>query len=417
MPKAIIKFPETPPVWDSDLMATVDKEIGPDFTDDPLIKRYNMFFGRKLQGKRYTLTMSSKDSTIYPGIATTKGALEQLEKVAEDHEIHGPLGGVERFKVMGCNASTPDITKPQAYKRRLHVFVPAGVDPQKASPFMIFLDGVFQENMGEAAPFFRFARKLCCCCCPRVGGTTADSISYLHTMDHLFQEKQLSPIVCIFLDPGPQNETCIWGTQRNLEYDTVSNTFTDFVEQEVLPFVSKKCGVLLATDPDQRAVMGTSSGGNAAITMGLTGRFRRVLTSSPSCVNVGYPYDPEVPLHGWDYHSGKELIKSRDKVEGLRVVVVTNELDLCYQSDVKDSFNWTAAALRTAKALKEKGYDCLHIFANQGIHVDPRALAQCFPDAVRWVWSAKAAALPAPEEATSQFAVSPRWCQVAPAPP
>ena len=98
MPKAIIKFPETPPVWDSDLMATVDKELGPDFTDDPLIKRYNMFFGRKLQGKRYTLTMSSKDSTIYPGIATAKGALEQLEKVAEDHEIHGPLGGVERFK-------------------------------------------------------------------------------------------------------------------------------------------------------------------------------------------------------------------------------------------------------------------------------------------------------------------------------
>merc|ERR1719231_1247545 len=102
-------------------------------------------------------------------------------------------------------------------------------------------------------------------------------------------------MVCIFLNPGGvQDETCIWGSQRNLEYDTVNNKFTDFVEQEVLPFVSEKCGLLLATDPDQRAVMGMSSSGNAAITMGLTGRFTRILTLSPSCVNLGYPYNPEV---------------------------------------------------------------------------------------------------------------------------
>ena len=72
--------------------------------------------------------------------------------------------------------------------------------------------------------------------------------------------------------------------------------------------------------------MGTSSGGCAAITMGLTGRFNRILTMSPSCTNMGYPYNPEVPLQGWDYHSGKELIKNRDKVEGLRVVVLTNDM-------------------------------------------------------------------------------------------
>ena len=27
----LIKFPETPPVWDPALMATIDKEIGPAF--------------------------------------------------------------------------------------------------------------------------------------------------------------------------------------------------------------------------------------------------------------------------------------------------------------------------------------------------------------------------------------------------
>ena len=134
---------------------------------------------------------------------------------------------------------------------------------------------------------------------------------------------------------------------------------------------------------------------------------------SPSCVNLGYPYNPEVPLQGWDYHSGKELIKNQAKVEGLRVVVVTNELDLWYQSDPELCFNWTAAALRTAKALKEKGYACLHIFAKQGIHVDPRAMAQCFPDAVKWVWSTYTPAAQSAQGEASK--VKPN--QIAPEPP
>ena len=58
--------------------------------------------------------MSSNDSTIYPGVATVKGALKQLEKLEEDHEIHAPFGGVQNFKGMTCNASTPEISKPQA---------------------------------------------------------------------------------------------------------------------------------------------------------------------------------------------------------------------------------------------------------------------------------------------------------------
>jgi len=384
MPKKdVIKLPETPPVWDPDLMATIDKTIGPAFTADPLVKKTG-----KLEGKRYKLTMSSKDSTIYPGVVPVKGALKQLEKLEEDHEIHDTFGGVGLFKARASNAKTPEISKPQAYKRQVEVFVPEGVDARKPSPFMIFLDGPMYENLGSVAALLRGLRKFCCCC-RRAGGPAADAISFMTTMDNLFKTTQLEPMVCIFLDPGHFDHECIWGSQRNLEYDSMSNRFTVFVEREVLPFVSVHCNVRLTTDPDQRAVMGMSSGGIAAITMGLTGRFNRILTSSPSCVNLGYPYNPQVPLQGWDYHSGKELIKNQDKVEGLRVVIVSNELDLMYQMNVKHNFNWIAASLRTAKALKEKGYACLHIFAKQGIHVDPRAMAQCFPDAVKWIWSDK----------------------------
>jgi len=218
------------------------------------------------------------------------------------------------------------------------------------------------------------------------GAAHAGCIPFTNTMDNMIKTKELKPMICIFLDSGGFAES-IQGSQRGLEYDTVSNKFTEFVEEEVLPFIEKNCKVKFSKDPYQRAVMGTSSGGNAAITMGMSGRFKRVVVSSASCVNLGYPYNPEIPLSGWDYHSGKELIKNREKVEGLRVAMITNELDLMFQMDEKYFFNWTAASLRTAKALKDKGYDCLHFFAKEAIHVDGRAQAHCFPELVKWAWS------------------------------
>eukprot|EP00928_Gymnodinium_smaydae_P013833 TRINITY_DN15019_c0_g3_i3.p1 TRINITY_DN15019_c0_g3~~TRINITY_DN15019_c0_g3_i3.p1 ORF type:complete len:286 (+),score=29.73 TRINITY_DN15019_c0_g3_i3:111-968(+) len=250
--KDLVKIPETPPVWDADLMATVDRTIGPDFTDDPLVRRYNLFCEDKLQGKQYKLTMYSKDSTIYPGVATKKDALKQLEDAQQrlpDHEHFLPFGGVGPFKGMACNASTPEISKAQAYERQLEVFVPEGVDRDKESPFMIFLAGLLVfENLGHIAPLFRRLRQCCRCCCSGAGGTAAHAISYTKTMDNLFKEKELDPMICIFLDPGPQDETCIWGSQRNLELDAVSSKFTEFVDSlmhSASPVPEKQKGRLL----------------------------------------------------------------------------------------------------------------------------------------------------------------------------
>ncbi len=57
------------------------------------------------------------------------------------------------------------------------------------------------------------------------------------------------------------------GSQRGLEYDTMSGTYAEFVETEVLPRVEKECGVKLTKDPDGRATMGCSSGGSCAMIM------------------------------------------------------------------------------------------------------------------------------------------------------
>src|SRR5437588_10575884 len=54
------------------------------------------------------------------------------------------------------------------------------------------------------------------------------------------------------------------GSQRGLEYDTVSDVYAGFVETEVLPRAAKEAGVKFTNDPDGRATMGGSSGGAAA---------------------------------------------------------------------------------------------------------------------------------------------------------
>ena len=56
------------------------------------------------------------------------------------------------------------------------------------------------------------------------------------------------------------------GSERGLEYDTMSGRYAEFVETEVLPLVEAKAHVKLTRDPDGRATMGGSSGGSCALT-------------------------------------------------------------------------------------------------------------------------------------------------------
>ena len=59
------------------------------------------------------------------------------------------------------------------------------------------------------------------------------------------------------------------GSERGLEYDTMSGRYAEFVEKEVLPLVESKCNVKLTKDPDGRATMGGSSGGSCALDHGV----------------------------------------------------------------------------------------------------------------------------------------------------
>ena len=87
------------------------------------------------------------------------------------------------------------------------------------------------------------------------------------------------------------------GSERGLEYDTMSGLYAEFVEKEVLPLVEKECNVKLTKDPDGRATMGCSSGGSCALIMAWyhPELYHRVLTYSGTYVNQQWPYNPQTP--------------------------------------------------------------------------------------------------------------------------
>src|ERR1700685_3860095 len=57
------------------------------------------------------------------------------------------------------------------------------------------------------------------------------------------------------------------GSERGLEYDTMSGRYAEFVEKEVLPLVELQAHVKLTKVPEGRATMGGSSGGSCALIM------------------------------------------------------------------------------------------------------------------------------------------------------
>ena len=110
------------------------------------------------------------------------------------------------------------------------------------------------------------------------------------------------------------------GSQRGLEYDTCSGLFAEFIDTEVVPFVSAECAIRLTSDPNGRAAVGGSSGGCAAFSMAWyrPDLFRRVLVYSATLTNQQYPYSPELPRGHWELHSGLELIANRCVLSSLR---------------------------------------------------------------------------------------------------
>ena len=187
------------------------------------------------------------------------------------------------------------------------------------------------------------------------------------------------------------------GSERGLEYDTMSDRYARFVQTEVLPAVVADANVKAAfphltftDDPEGKATLGCSSGGAAALTMGWfrPDLFHRVITYSGTFVaqqNDTAPEQAMFPDGAWDYHSNLDLIMN-DPRKPLRVFLNCNQMDNGATAPASGEHNWVIANQRTAAALKAQDYHYRFIYAMQAGHCDGNVQNETLADTLVWTW-------------------------------
>ena len=268
-----------------------------------------------------------------------------------------PRGTVHEFTMNSTESKIyPGIAKNQTgtvpYQRRVAVYVPAQYVPGTPAPFIVAQDGLSYRDVLPKA------------------------------LDTLIAQKRVPIMIAIMINSGGGDAQ---GSQRGLEYDTLSPLYADFIEQEVLPKISADYKVKFTQDPEGRATMGGSSGGAAAFTMAWfrPDLYRRVLTYSGTYVNQQSPLDAVTPHGAWEYH--EHLIPQSER-KPLRVWLEVSENDNGSTRDEASLHNWVLANQRMAQVLKAKGYAYRYVFAKNAGHTDGRVTRQTLPTALEWLW-------------------------------
>jgi enterochelin esterase family protein len=201
-------------------------------------------------------------------------------------------------------------------------------------------------------------------------------------LDTMIAAHRLPPIVAVMVPSGGGDAR---GSERGLEYDTVSGKFAEYIEAEVLPQVAEHFHVTFTHNPDGRATMGGSSGGAVAFSMAWfhPDLYHRVLTYSGTYTNNQSPENPAL-LHGaWEYH---ERLIPRSDPKPIRIWMEVGQNDNGSVNTAADLHNWVIANERMAGVLKAKGYHYQFIYAVGAGHVDRRVVAHTLPEALEWLW-------------------------------
>jgi enterochelin esterase-like enzyme len=264
--------------------------------------------------------------------------------------------------------STLDRTKPINATRNISVYVPAQYQAGTPAPVLVIQDGP-----GEL-PLVRNA---------------LDNLTIAQDA-----ARRVPAFVAVAVQNGGSNAK---GSERGLEYDTMSDRYARFIHLEVLPAVEANSQIkaaypnfVITRDPHGRAALGCSSGGAAALTMGWfrPDLFSRLVTYSGTFVDEqddDAPEETTYPFGAWEYHSSKSLIATAAKQE-LRIFLNVNENDLGANEPESTHHNWVMANQRTAAALEAKGYHYRYVFGRGTNHCDSRVINATLADALIWVW-------------------------------
>jgi enterochelin esterase family protein len=271
-------------------------------------------------------------------------------------------------KIFRGDDSTLDPKKDVREQRKIFVYIPAAYKDGTEAPILVTHDGPSRLNLVRNA------------------------------LDNLTISKDPSRRLPAFIAIAVQNGgNDSKGSERGLEYDTMSERFARFINDEVLPAVLKNAQIKAAypniafTDnPWGKAAMGCSSGGAAALTMGWfrPDLFRRLITYSGTFVDQqddDAAEEATYPLGAWEYHSSMKLIETSEK-KPLRIFTHVSENDNRVKDPESTYHNWVMANERTAAALKAKGYDYRYIFSRATRHCDGKVFEQTLADTLVWMW-------------------------------
>ncbi len=313
-----------------------DITVGPTYTKDP-----NLTDLKNPKGKRFTFTMKSSDSAIFKGTDAT--------------------------------LSKPWTAGKTVFNRGITVYVPAQYKDGTEAPILVIQDG--------GGPIDGISRAL-------------DNLTIAD--DPL---KKLPPFVAIAVQNGSDRDGSDGqGSERGLEYDTMSDRYSTFIDTEVLPAVIADPAIHAAypalkftKDPNGRGAFGCSSGGAAALSMGWFAPqlWRRIITYSGTFVDQqNHAQTAEValfPYGAWEYHSDKELIKNTDN-KPLRIFINANENDNGATAPESGHHNWLMANQRSAAALAAKKYHYQYVYAKGLGHCAGQVEDQTIASALSWAW-------------------------------
>jgi enterochelin esterase-like enzyme len=224
------------------------------------------------------------------------------------------------------------------------VYVPAQYKPDKAAALMVFQDG---------------------------GGFVTEDGAWRVPIvfDNLIHRGEMPVTIGIFINPGVLPARTPGGqarANRSPEYDTVTDRYARFLVEEILPEVARNYN--LSTNPDDRAIGGSSSGGICAFTVAWNRPdvFHRVLSFIGSYTNL---------RGGRIYPSLIRLTEPKP----IRVFLQDGQKDLNIFAG-----NWFLAAQDMVSALEYAGYDVTHVWGTEA-HNSKHG-ASILPDALRWLW-------------------------------
>ena len=284
------------------------------------------------KGTVIEFTVKSSDSKIYPGIA-------------RDPNTHGAADPSDPAKLIVTTSH------PAPYTRNVAVHVPKQYVPGSVAPFIVGADG-------------------------------PDPLLF-STLDTLIAQHKVPPMIAISIGNGSGDAQ---GSERGLEYDTMSGVYAEFVEKELLPLVESQAHVKLTKDPDARATMGGSSGGSCALIMAWyhPELYHRVLTYSGTFINQQWPFNPQTPHGAWEFH---EHLISESAAKPIRIWMEVGDHDLFNPNVMRDNMHdWVLANEQMAKVLAAKGYHYQFVFARNAGHVDRAVRQQTLPEALQYLW-------------------------------